>query len=93
MIRLKWAAVFIGLGVAFVVGWLMNPSHTPELQAQESASKIKGWTPGKGWGPWGKDDEVGSLNAMTLQSVKAALALVKQGKVYDLGAAYDAESY
>jgi kynurenine formamidase len=60
---------------------------------QEAAPAPKGWTKGKGWGPWAKDDEVGALNAMTSSSMKAALALVKQGKVYDLGVNYDAESF
>ena len=32
----------------------------------ESPAKLKGWTKGRGWGwVWGKDDEVGALNAMT----------------------------
>src|SRR5262249_46936777 len=53
----------------------------------------KGWTRGKGWGPWGEADEVGALNAMTPETIKSALALVKHGKVYDLGVNYDAESY
>ena len=54
----------------------------------------KGWTKGKGWGwVWGKNDEVGSLNAMTDESRLAAASLVKQGKVYDLGAAYNRFSY
>jgi kynurenine formamidase len=54
---------------------------------------IKGWQKGKGWGPWGEGDEIGSLNAMTPATIKAALGLVKHGKVYDLGVPYDAESY
>ena len=89
---MKWTAILVGLCCAFAIGWFMNPNRTPELRAQQT-EKLKGWTPGKGWGPWGKDDEVGSLNAMTPESTKAALALVKQGKVYDLGASYDAESF
>lgn len=59
-----------------------------------SAPANAGWTKGKGWGwIWGKDDEVGSLNAMTDTSRAAALKLATQGKVYDLGALYDRESY
>jgi kynurenine formamidase len=54
---------------------------------------VKGWQKGKGWGPWGDGDEVGALIAMTPATIKAALALVKQGKVYDLGVPYDAESF
>src|SRR5438874_13804650 len=57
-------------------------------------SQVRGWTKGKGWGwIWGQDDEVGALNAMTPQTVLRALALVKQGKIYDLGVAYDRTSF
>ena len=59
--------------------------------AQDGLQK---WTKGKGWGwVWGKDDEVGALNAMTDASRQAALQLVKQGKVYDLGVPYDRDSF
>jgi kynurenine formamidase len=96
----------LGLAGAFVLGWafseLQRQNTGPTAQAQPAAKEgieqpgpvvIKGWTKGKGWGPWGKDDEVGSLNAMTAASVRTALNLVKQGKVYDLGINYDAESF
>src|SRR5262245_38456824 len=57
-------------------------------------SSIKGWKMGTGWGwVWGKDDEVGSLNAMTDQSRSAALKLAAQGRVYDLGVTYSRRSY
>jgi kynurenine formamidase len=57
-------------------------------------AEIRGWKKGKGWGwIWGKDDEVGALNAMTDASRLAALALVKHGKVYDLGVPYDRSSF
>src|SRR5262247_848312 len=63
-----------------------------DLRAQEAA--IRGWKQGQGWG-WigGKEDEVGSLNAMTSASVLKAISLVKQGKVYDLGVTYDRTSF
>jgi kynurenine formamidase len=65
--------------------------RTSDVRAQES---IKGWKQGKGWGwIWGKDDEVGSLNAMTSKGVLAAISLVKQGRVYDLGITYDRTSF
>ena len=52
------------------------------------------WEKGKGWGwVWGEDDEVGALNEMTPASVLAALSLVKQGQIRDLGILYDRESY
>ena len=58
------------------------------------AGALRGWQKGKGWGwIWGKDDEVGSLNAMTGATRLAALSLVKEGKVYDLGVAYDRSSF
>jgi kynurenine formamidase len=61
---------------------------------QQQDGPVKGWRKGKGWGwVWGDQDEVGSLNAMTAETIRAALALVKEGKVYDLGVPYDRESY
>jgi kynurenine formamidase len=55
---------------------------------------MKKWVKGKGWGwVWGPQDEVGNLNEMTDASRLAALQLVKQGKAYDLGLAYDRTSY
>lgn len=55
---------------------------------------MKKWTKGKGWGwVWGPEDEVGALNEMTDASRLAALQLVRQGKSYDLGLAYDRMSY
>lgn len=63
------------------------------LYAQKSVER-KGWTPGKGYGwVWGKDDEVGALNTLTDADRLAALRLVKQGKVYDLGVPIDRTSY
>src|SRR6478735_8620253 len=53
-----------------------------------------GWVKGKGWGwIWGKDDEVGSLNAMTDASRAAALSLAKKGEVFDLGQTYSRRSF
>jgi len=52
------------------------------------------WQKGKGWGwVWGPDDEIGALNAITPQSVLAALKLVKQGKIADLGVTVDRGSF
>src|SRR5689334_10914257 len=63
------------------------------LYAQRSSER-KGWTPGKGYGwVWGKDDEVGALNTLGPADVRAALGLVTQGKVYDMGITYDRTSY
>ena len=52
------------------------------------------WRSGIGWGwVWGSDDEVGALNAMNPNSVRAALQLPKKGKVYDLGITYSRNSF
>src|SRR5262245_57514256 len=63
------------------------------LAAADSDGMQK-WQKGKGWGwVWDKDDEVGAFNEMTDSSRLAALHLVKEGKVYDLGVTYDRTSY
>lgn len=55
---------------------------------------LQKWQKGKGWGwVWGKEDELGALNEMTDASRLAALQLVRQGKVQDLGLQYDRTSY
>jgi kynurenine formamidase len=62
--------------------------------AAAQAGALKGWKKGTGWGwIWGKDDEVGALNAMTDATRLAALSIAKQGKVYDLGVPYDRTSF
>jgi kynurenine formamidase len=85
-----WGVGLLGL-TAFGLGWALSGQAASEKKDQGAA--VKGWTKGKGWGGWGKDDEVGALNAMTPASIKAALGLVRQGKVYDLGVPYDKESF
>jgi kynurenine formamidase len=53
-----------------------------------------GWKQGRGWGwIWGADDEVGALNAMTPATRLAALELVTEGKVYDLGITFSRASF
>src|SRR5205814_758082 len=75
--------------IAFVllaVGWLAG-MHFVAGQ-NDGAVAVKGWKRGAGWGwIWGKEDEVGSLNATNDSSRAAALRLAQQGKVYDLGIA------
>ena len=45
-----------------------------------------GWRKGVGWGwSWGDGDEVGALNGISPSSVLGALALVSEGRIYDLG--------
>jgi len=82
----------VAVGLLFVVGWLAG-SHFTEAQTQTTTA-IKGWKQGQGWGwIWGKEDEVGSLNALTDESRAAALRLAIRGKVYDLGVTYSRRSF
>jgi kynurenine formamidase len=94
MRKLSWMASLAGMAAAFALGWSLSSQPQFRAEAQEKPAALKGWTAGKGWGwVWGRDDEVGSLNAMTPQTVRAALQLAKTGKVYDLGVPYDRSSY
>jgi kynurenine formamidase len=56
---------------------------------------LAGWKKGAGWDAkaFGPDDEVGALNAMTPDSIAAALRLAQEGRVYDLGIRYNRNSY
>jgi kynurenine formamidase len=52
------------------------------------------WQAGRGWGwIWGEQDEVGALNSTGPASVLAALQLVRQGLVIDLGVTVSRRSY
>ncbi len=42
--------------------------------------------------PWGPDDEIGAANRITQESVKAAAALVTEGKTYNLGIVVDSST-
>jgi kynurenine formamidase len=77
---------------AFGLGWVIS-GGTASGKKEDPATSVKGWVKGKGWGGWGKKDEVGALNAITPQTIKAALGLVKKGQVYDLGVPYDKDSF
>jgi kynurenine formamidase len=95
------AGWFVGwsLALASAIGVIVAASAPateprPGAEPQSDSTPIKGWQKGKGWGwIWGKDDEVGSLNAMTDASRAAALALAKHGEVFDLGLTYSRNSY
>jgi kynurenine formamidase len=92
---MRWTAVtanVLAVAASFTLGWTL--SGRAGQDQNDPAPAVKGWTKGKGWGwVWGKDDEVGALNAMTPESVRSALGLVRVGKVYDLGVPYDRNSY
>ncbi|MGE3315430.1 MAG: cyclase family protein [Planctomycetaceae bacterium] len=69
-------------------------SDVNTVRGADEAPAIKGWKKGTGWGwIWGKEDEVGALNAMTAESTLAALKLARTGKTSDLGAAYSRNSF
>jgi kynurenine formamidase len=88
----NYTIAVLALVVTFAAGWMFAGRVSSDDRQPNPA--LKGWTKGKGWGwVWGKDDEVGALNAMTPDSVAAALRLAKTGKVYDLGVPYDRHSY
>ncbi len=77
------------------VTFLVSLSVIGLVLAQGSNSpSLKKWKQGTGWGwVWGTDDEVGALNEMTDGSRLAALNMVTQGKVFDLGVTYDRDSF
>jgi kynurenine formamidase len=58
------------------------------------AGERGGWQKGRGYGwIWGRGDEFGALNAVTPAKVLRAIALVKEGRVYDLGVRFDRTSF
>lgn len=88
--RTKFAPALLLCGT--VIGLLAPTADM--ARGEDKTPAIKGWKKGTGWGwIWGKDDEVGALNAMTPESTLAALQLAKTGKTYDLGATYSRNSF
>ena len=85
------------IGLAALLGGVLivRASDRGEKATERPANaSIKGWERGKGWGwIWGKDDEVGALNAMTDASRAAALALARKGETFDLGLSYSRRSF
>jgi hypothetical protein len=89
----SWSAGLVGMAAAFALGWVLS-GRAARGERDEPAAPVRGWVKGEGWGwKWGKDDEVGALNGLTPAHVKAALGLVREGKVYDLGVPYDRQSF
>ncbi len=102
MRRTIGALALVGLGSLLGGGIVMTADRgahgRPEASAQGTSTSqddpIRGWKKGRGWGwIWGKDDQVGSLNALTDRSRAAALRLASRGEVYDLGLTYSRRSY
>ena len=83
---------------ALVVGMLVGSMAAVGAGLAAAPAKpgvtVRGWKQGVGWGAvWGKEDEVGALNAMAPATIAGALQLAREGKVYDLGVTYDRQSY
>src|SRR5262249_9368859 len=92
----RWVLFSTACGALLVAGLFVVPPGpgSPPHRPSAGGPEIQGWTRGQGWGwVWGKDDEVGSLNAMTDQSRAAALSLAKKGEVFDLGLSYSRNSF
>ena len=78
----------LGGGLVVALGERGIADGRPGVRRSESrgggsarAEPIRGWEKGKGWGwIWGKDDEVGSLNALSNQSRAAALSLATRAR-------------
>jgi kynurenine formamidase len=83
-----------GRGTAEAAAGRGGEQSGSQAGATATAEPIRGWKKGQGWGwIWGKDDELGSLNALTNRSRAAATALATRGEVYDLGLTYSRRSY
>src|SRR5262245_37925065 len=44
----------------------------------------------RNWGRWGTDDQLGTLNFITPDTVKRAASLVRRGAIFPLGINFDA---
>lgn len=71
-----------------------TPRHRGVPGGRPSGPAQPGWQEGRGWGwIWGEQDEVGALNSAGPPSVLAAMQLVRQGRVIDLGVTVSRRSY
>lgn len=95
MTPLRTVLFLVVLAAVFSAGRWTAPAPNPvQADDKKPADPALGWVKGKGYGPiWGKDDEVGALNAMTPATMQAALKLAKDGKVHDLGITYSRNSF
>lgn len=92
----RTALVLLLVAAVFALGrWsAILPAPPDNAAVADEKAPAAGWVKGKGYGPvWGKDDEVGSLNAMTPATIRDALKLAKDGTVHDLGVVYSRNSF
>ena len=60
---------------------------TPPPYQVDAMGKVEGAVPGEpnNWGRWGEEDQKGTANLLTPERVKAAAALIRTGKRFQLG--------
>jgi len=74
-------AVSILVGSLGVAAALVGNAASQSTRPLVSQAQFDAWlTDLSNWGRWGKDDELGTLNLVTPEKRKAALALVKEGR-------------
>ena len=91
---MKRSVCFVSAATLLAVVFVACTAQSDRAEGQDqNDSETGGWREGIGWGwIWGPEDEVGALNAMTPGSVLAAVGLVREGKIYDLGVPYNRNS-
>lgn len=61
----------------------------PKLPAYDALPVRPGAPKGSAWGLWGDNDELGTINLLTPERVRAAAALIRSGKVFPLNLPID----
>jgi kynurenine formamidase len=79
------------LGIAFVPNLLARQSSAPSAPTVTKEDVAKWMTELSNWGRWGKDDQRGTLNLITPEKRKQALALVRDGVSVSLAHTVDKE--
>ncbi|HLF42611.1 MAG TPA: cyclase family protein [Acidimicrobiia bacterium] len=59
-------------------------SETESLPSYRELETREGAPPGSSWGLWGDDDQLGTLNLLTDERTRNAVALVRRGAVFPL---------
>jgi hypothetical protein len=93
-LRTTGSLLVLSAGLASVALAAMT-GEGPESRATDSRGNTAGLAEGEApWWPsrYGADDQIGSLNEITPAVRRAAAALVRQGKVVDLGRILDEDT-
>lgn len=62
------------------------------MAKQHSFDTVKEWMKScSNWGKWGPDDELGTLNYITAEMVRAAAKLVRRGRIISLAIPFDSQ--